>query len=204
MEQYTGIKFDVIFIQGLVPEFSVCDELTKWGSILADKGCIPTYPNPDDPHKISSAGNLSMRVGNSFLITAAGSNLGQLSSDDFVEILDVDIERKLIRAIGIKDPSSETMLHGSIYQKREDVHVIFHGHNQEILKQCGALGLKSTRQWFPYGTRELVESVCAEMGENEQFLIMKDHGFLSFGKTCQQAGNLVIKVLQKIQNFAGV
>lgn len=201
MEQYSGIKFNVAFLQKKVPDFYNQKELIEWGRILAEKGCIPTYPNPDNPKKLSSAGNLSLRIGDRFIITAAGSNLGKLTARDFVEIINVDIERKSITSLGVKAPSSETMLHYSIYQMRNDAQVILHGHHQEMIQHCDELGLKSTEQWFPYGTQELMESVCAVLGEKEQFLIMKDHGFLSFGKTCQQAGNLVIQVLSKIEKL---
>ncbi len=199
MEQYQGVKFKVQFIEEKILDFPIQNELITWGKRLSEMGCIPTYPHPEDPHIISSAGNLSARIGNRFIITAAGSNLGKLTNDDFVEILKVDIYSKTITANGIKEPSSETMLHNSIYQKRHDVQVIFHGHHKEMLGQCEKLGLKSTKRWYPYGTLELMESVSEVLGKNSNIIIMKDHGFLSFGKTCQQAGNLVIQVLSKIK-----
>lgn len=199
MEQYQGVKFKVQFIEEKILDFPIQNELITWGKKLSKLGCIPTYPHPEDPRIISSAGNLSARIGDRFIITAAGSNLGKLTNDDFVEILKVDIYSKTITANGIKEPSSETMLHNSIYQKRHDVQVIFHGHNQELLTLCSQIGLVSTKKWHPYGTRELMESVCEVLGKNSNIIIMKDHGFLSFGKTCQQAGNLVIQVLLKIK-----
>ena len=105
---------------------------------------------------------------------------------------------------GVEQPSSETILHHSIYQKRHDVQVIFHGHNQELLKYCEQLRLKSTKKWYPYGTLEMMESVCEVLGEDDNILIIKDHGFLSFGKTCQQAGNFIINALNRIEEISGV
>ncbi len=199
MEQYQGIKFKVRFFEEKVLNLSIQKELIKWGQKLSDLGCIPTYPHPENPTKISSAGNLSARIGNRFIITAAGSNLGALDYKDFVEIINVDIPLKQIDANGVEEPSSETILHHSIYQKRDDVQVIFHGHNQELLKYCEQLRLKSTKKWYPYGTLELMEAVCKVLGEDDNIFIMKDHGFLSFGKTCQQAGENIIQVLSKME-----
>jgi len=198
MEQYQGIKFKVQFIEDRMLDFPIQNELIAWGKKLSKLGCIPTYPHPENPRIISSAGNLSARIGDRFIITSAGSNLGELTQADFTEIIHVDVHTKVIKAIGVAQPSSETMLHNSIYQKREDVQVIFHGHNQTLLTRCSQMGLISTKKWYPYGTRELMESVCNVLGKNN-IIIMKDHGFLSFGKTCQQAGNLVIQVLLKIK-----
>ena len=201
MEQYQGIKFNVRFLNERVLDYPIQKELIEWGKKLSKLGCIPTYPNPENPGLISSAGNLSARIGDRFIITAAGSNLGELSNNNFVEVWDVDMSEKLIQAKGSEEPSSETMLHYSIYQKRNDVQVIFHGHNQQLLAQCSQLGLKSTKKWYPYGTLELMNSVCDMIKENDRFLIMKDHGFLSFGKTCQQAGENIIQVLSKVEKI---
>jgi len=199
MEQYQGIKFSVRFSEKKIIDFPIQQELIKWGKKLSELGCIPTYPHPENPLITSSAGNLSARIGDRFIITAAGSNLGALAEKDFVEIINVDISSRQIDVNGTEEPSSETMLHYSIYQKRSDVQIIFHGHNQHLLEHCSQLGLKSTKKWYPYGTLELMESVCDALGENDSILIMKDHGFLSFGKTCQQAGENIIQVLSDIE-----
>jgi Ribulose-5-phosphate 4-epimerase and related epimerases and aldolases len=199
MEQYQGIKFKVRFLDERVQNYPILDELIGWGEKLSKLGCIPTYPHPNIPDKISSAGNLSTRIGDWFIITAAGSNLGALTYKNFVEIIDVNIPSRQIDVKGVEEPSSETMLHYSIYQKRHDVQVIFHGHNKQLLAQCSRLGLKSTKKWYPYGTLELMESVCEVLGKDDTILIMKDHGFLSFGKTCQQAGENIIQVLTEME-----
>ncbi len=201
MEQYQGIKFNVRFLDERVLDYPIQKELIGWGEKLSKLGCIPTYPNPENPVIISSAGNLSARIGDRFIITAAGSNLGVLTKKDFIEIINIDIHSRQIDVNGTEEPSSETMLHYSIYQKRNDVQVIFHGHNQQLLAHCSQLGLKSTKKWYPYGTLELMESVCEVLGKDDTILIMKDHGFLSFGKTCQQAGENIIQDLSEIKNI---
>ena len=201
MEQYQGIKFNVRFLDERVLDYPIQKELIGWGEKLSKLGCIPTYPNPENPVIISSAGNLSARIGDRFIITAAGSNLGVLTKKDFIEIINIDIHSRQIDVNGTEEPSSETMLHYSIYQKRNDVQVIFHGHNQQLLVHCKNLGLRSTKEFHPYGTLELMESVCEVLGKDDTILIMKDHGFLSFGKTCQQAGENIIQVLSEIKNI---
>ena len=198
MEHYQGIKFKVQFLEKKILDFPVQNELIAWGKKLSELGCIPTYPHPEHPRIISSSGNLSARINDKFIITSAGSNLGELTQADFAEIIHVDVHAEVIEAIGVAQPSSETMLHNSIYQKREEVQVIFHGHNQALLTRCSQIGLISTKKWYPYGTRELMESVCEVLGKNN-IIIMKDHGFLSFGKTCQQAGEIIIRVLTEIE-----
>ena len=199
MEQYRGIKFDVNVIDTIFPNFPEQKDLITWGRKLCELGCIPTYPDPIDHDRTCSAGNLSIRSDDHFIITAAGSHLGKLSDTDFVEVLDVDVDAQLITAAGMLEPSSETMLHGEIYTFRKDIRVIFHGHNDLILKYADTLGLRSTKKHYPYGSVKLLQSVIHILNESVDFIVMKNHGFISLGKTCQEAGNLVIKVLSKIE-----
>jgi len=203
MEHYKGIKFAVRFAEKKLLDFPIQKELIAWGEKLSKLDCIPTYPHPENPHIISSAGNLSARIDGKFIVTSAGSNLGVLTQKNFVEIIDVDVHTETIQAIGIEQPSSETMLHNEIYKKREDILVILHGHNDLILQYAQELGLKSTRNHYPYGTIKLTESVTEILKDDDEFLIMKGHGFLSFGKTCQQAGENIIRVLNKITKISG-
>ena len=50
-----------------------------------------------------------------------------------------------------------------------------------------------------YGTVALVQGVLDVLGENN-FLIMKNHGFISLGKTMQEAGELSLKMLERCEN----
>ncbi len=203
MEQYQGIKFDVRFIADEIPQFEEIEELVTWGKKLSDFECIATYSAPDNENCLCSAGNLSVRKEDHFIITSAGSNLGKLTKDDFVEVVNVDLTTKLIAVKGTTEPSSETMLHNEIYQKRDDIKVIFHGHNDCILEFAKKLGIRSTIEQYPYGTVDLMESVIQVLDDEISFLIMKGHGFLSFGKTCQQAGEQIINVLKEIHEVRG-
>jgi len=199
MERYKGIKFNVRFIDRTIPNFSQQKDLMRWGRKLSELGCIPIYSDPTDYTRICSAGNLSVRNDDDLIITAAGSNLSKLRENDFVEVIDVDIEATLITVKGMHEPSSETMLHNEIYKKRDDVNVIFHGHNSMILQNADALGLRSTKQHYPYGSVELVRSVLDILDKRNGFFIMKEHGFISLGKTCHEAGHLIINVLKNIK-----
>ena len=104
MEHYKGIKFAVRFAEKKLLDFPIQKELIAWGEKLSKLDCIPTYPHPENPHIISSAGNLSARIDGKFIITSAGSNLGALTQKNFVEIIDVDVHTQTIQAIGIEQP----------------------------------------------------------------------------------------------------
>lgn len=178
---YHGVKFKTEFISCEIPHDPRIEELKKWCKIFHDLNLAPAY-------KGGSFGNLSFRLkegGNEFIIT--GSKIGlkdNLTNNCFVKVVNCDFKNNLILAQGSREPSSESLLHFAIYQKRKDVNAVFHGHN------CEKLNLKNvveTKEEKPYGTIELVDSVLEVLGQNN-FIIMKNHGFLMLGKSMGEAG----------------
>ena len=116
-----------------------------------------------------------------------------------MEVKNVDLKQKKISVNGKKEPSSETMLHYAIYQKRNDINAIFHGHCKELLENFIELGLKSTLHPAPYGSLKLVNSTM-EVLNNENFLIMIDHGFLSLGESPEEAGSIILNINNKLKD----
>ncbi|MFC1768960.1 class II aldolase/adducin family protein [Nanoarchaeota archaeon] len=190
-ESYKGTKFVTIFVKKQVLNNEKIDELIHWCKRFDEEGLAPLHPK-------GSAGNLSFRSERGFIITASGSVLGEISKEDFVEVVNVD--GKNIEVNGIKEPSSESLLHSAIYEKRKDVNAIFHGHSIDILREYEELGLVSTKKEEPYGTIELVNSVLDVLGEHD-VVIMKNHGFLTFGRDMEEAGNNALNVLEQARKL---
>ena len=200
MEEYIGTKFQTIFLGKDILRVPKINELKKWGKKISEMGFIPHYKNEKEPNRLSSAGNLSFRNNNGFIITASYSDLFNLQDEDFVEVKNVDLKQKKIWVNGTKEPSSETMLHHAIYQERNDVNAIFHGHSDKLLKNYKKLRLISTKYEATYGTIELINSVL-EVLKVENFLIIKNHGFLSLGNAINRAGNEIMNINIRLRNI---
>ena len=99
-----------------------------------------------------------------------------------------------------RDPSSESMMHFEIYSRRGDVGAIFHGHDREITAYGSLLGLPRTEEEEPSGTTSLLREVMAVLGD-ENFIVMKNHGFLSLGRTMDEAGNLALRIHREIREI---
>lgn len=156
-----------------------------------------TKKKKDTMGEQGSAGNISFRHKDGFIITAAYADISKLKLKDFVFIKEVDIEKRIVRAIGLREPSSETMMHSAIYDKRKDVKAIFHGHNDKILRNSSTLDLVSTKEFAEYGTVKLIDSVMEVLRRNT-FIILKDHGFLSLGKDIDQCVMKILQINKKI------
>ncbi len=194
-EKYEGVRFSTFFIDEVEPEFN--DELKllmHWCSVFDKENLAPTFQN-------GSAGNLSFRISpdrNAFVIT--GTSIGikyRLSADKFVSVWDVDLNKKIVYAEGFREPSSESMLHFAIYKKRPDVQAIFHGHCDEIIN-AEIYNNITTKNETPYGSIELINEVL-KIIEKENFIIIRNHGFISLGSDIDEAGNRVLEELQKVR-----
>jgi hypothetical protein len=146
-EQYQGVKFRVEFQEERAPQDPRLNELMGWYNLSREYNLSPIIDG-------TCAGNLSFRTNNGFIITGSQIGLDRLTEDCFVHILECDLDEGLIRAIGTRNPSSETFMHFLLYQQRPDVNAVFHGHSPEILQANSRLTPKipETEQEVPYGT----------------------------------------------------
>jgi L-fuculose-phosphate aldolase len=134
------------------------------------------------------SGNMSKRIGDKILITAHESYLGVLQEDD---ILMIDEEGKIVE--GDKEPTSEKLLHMSIYQqfpqKNVAIHVhpphtvhYFHYHDTltpTTLEERVYLGkINAITQQTP--TIMDLAPVHKALGNND-IVVIKDHGVVAIG-----------------------
>lgn len=190
------VKFKVEFVSKSPPCDNRIADLRNWCDCFNQMGLTPKLGNTG-----RCLGNLSFRLEPglaSFIITGSGlESKDMLSCVDFVKVLDADPDRMRVIAQGAKDPSSESMMHSMIYKKRSDIGAIFHGHDKEIVRNANKLGLPVTSHEELPGTVELLREVEKILG-NEMFVVMKNHGFLSFGKTMDDAGKLALKIKSQL------
>jgi L-fuculose-phosphate aldolase len=160
--------------------------LIKVGKELSKSGLTP-----------NATGNLSIRFGKRVVITSTGSNLGLLGPNDFVEAIDYDPSRNLAFVIGEKQPSSELPMHWLIYNNFRDVQTVIHIYDKRVLKWAeGKKNLPLTHRVQPYGTLELALEALKVL-KHSKYVILKQHGVLSVGKTINEAYEEVINYHRK-------
>ncbi len=92
-------------------EGKIKEELIKFGKEAHEKNLI-----------WGSSGNVSHRLDEgTFLISAKGAHLGELTRDDFIAINIENEESK-----DDQKPSLETRMHREIYRTKEDMNAVFH------------------------------------------------------------------------------
>lgn len=156
-----------------------------------------------DSHLVSAAGgNISMRLGDRYFITATNAPLRSLMPED---ILEVDIGGNVVgENYGGKRPSKEAVLHLTVFKHRSDIDSVIHVHPVNSIvcslampndfpivtvsaqKKVGKVG------YIPFadpGSRELVDGAVkalTEGGDSVKTLIMEGHGIIVFDKGMEQ------------------
>lgn len=142
-------------------------------------------------------GNISVRLSDdSLAITSSGASKGFLTVGDVIMI---DMNGNLLQ--GEKPPSSENLLHLSIYRRRLDVMSVVHAHPiyvtafavsgiplaqpilPEIVQSIGEIPLC---EFALPGTEDLARTVIPYLERHNAFML-KNHGAVTVGKSLEEA-----------------
>ncbi|HEU4964732.1 MAG TPA: class II aldolase/adducin family protein [Bacilli bacterium] len=135
----------------------------------------------------TTAGCISMRVDEGFLVTASGAKLGELADEDVTLVLDCQADANRVFWSGNKAPSSETPLHAELYDKFPDVNAVLHTHCPELTYSSYFKSYRTSR-FYSYGTFEFGAGVAREMQERDlSVIVAKDHGQVVIGSTFEEA-----------------
>lgn len=189
---YVGRKFKTEFRSKELPEDTRMYEAMDLGGRLSKMGLLPKEGG-------GHAGNMSFRNNRGFVITAGGIDKGKLTPMNFVQVLTCNLSEEKVIAEGELEPSSETMMHFLIYEKRKDVGAIVHVHDHEVARAWEKLNVKSTPREHPYGTIELAREVVESIG-SRSYILIKGHGVLAAGKSLWEAGRLILTYHESAQN----
>jgi len=172
----------IIYTSGQLKE-----QIIAIGKKLVDTGLV-----------LATWGNISCRIPKtpSFFITPSGIPYYDLKTADLVQL---DFTGKCLE--GTRKPSTESLLHGAVYQKRPDVQAIVHTHSNyaaafavvraeipPILEEMAQLiggPVKVARYALP-GTGELAEH-AVEALEDRNAVLLANHGVVAVGRTLDEA-----------------
>lgn len=193
METYQGVKFSFEQVADSCPDHQLLPLLDRWVMLFSQLGLAPV-------HSTGAYGNQSFRTsGSSFIITRSGMFPGKhFDPANYTLVEAFDRKNLSFTTRGSSPPSSESFLHRLIYEENNAVQAIFHGHSELLNTRARQLNIAVTDKFYDYGTIELAESALAVMQQGCSFFILKDHGFVSLGKTLDEAGQQALSYYRKL------
>ena len=184
------IRFNTVFVSNKILSDPKIDELKEWSKKFQKNGLTPEVGG-------NYTGNLSFRSKEGVVITTSGlKNKEKLTDNCFVYMKDYNEKNNTFYIEGKKQPSSELIMHYLIYKTCEDINAVFHGHNDVIVKNAKKLKLPITGKEYEWGTIQLAKEVLKVLGDNK-LVVLKNHGFVSLGKTMKEAGELALVTLTR-------
>lgn len=188
MPGYNGPLFDTVFVSKDVPRHAWVRELIRWGKVFSDLSLAPSYGE-------GSHGNMSFRSPGGCIITSTKSHMGGLREEDFVEIVDARRSggRMTVFCKGRRTPSTDSYIHYVIYRSRPRLGAILHGHDMPVLEKSARMKLARTPRERESGSHELFEEIMQALGRR-RYLILRNHGILSFGRTPREAGERALRI----------
>jgi len=176
LERYIGVKFHVKIVEKDIEEQAI------HGFLNIDK-MVGEHIDPK-----ANEGNLSIRYNGGFLIKRTGTRLAHLHEEDVVFVEKVDDNN--VFSTGM--PSSESIMHYEIYATRNDVEIILHFHDEELLKK----EFESEVGPFPYGTKELAVAV-SEAALDHDIIKIREHGFVILAKNKEELKEKLLGCLSR-------
>jgi ribulose-5-phosphate 4-epimerase/fuculose-1-phosphate aldolase len=140
----------------------------------------------DNGLSIGTGGNISERMQGGILIKSGGSRLCCMKPEDVVFVSAV--ENNKVYFLGSKKPSSETMMHWYIYEKRKDINAIAHVNAGPV----DGKDIFVTPIEIAWGTKELGEDTSRFLADRDVVMI-KNHGVIAVGKTLYEATKKIIE-----------
>ncbi|MEU7580767.1 class II aldolase/adducin family protein [Streptomyces sp. NPDC041068] len=143
---------------------------------------------------VGTSGNVSVRVGDTILVTPSGVPYDRLRPED---VVGVDIEGR--RTIGELSPTSELPMHLAIY-RATDAGAVVHTHAVHatavsmLVRELPAVhymtgvlgGPPRVAPYALYGTEELAENMLRALRDRTGCLL-QNHGTVTYGDTLSQA-----------------
>ncbi|WP_058308540.1 class II aldolase/adducin family protein [Gracilibacillus massiliensis] len=144
---------------------------------------------------VGAGGNLSMRDGAYMYISPSGFDLQEIEEEQWVK---VDIETG--KVLSDLKPSSELLMHLECFRRRSDIDSVLHAHpSYSVGVSSASKDIPSMFPDFPamiknvkyldymIPTTHVLADAVAEVIEETDVVVMRNHGVLTVGKTMKEA-----------------
>ena len=185
LDGYIGIKFQAECISSKLPFRCIkcISSFKEDGKILFDNDMAP-----------ANGGNMSLRYEKGFLITASECNLGHIEDNEISYVEEYSLKDKLVKYRGKRPPSSETFLHGLLFNEKKDILSVIHAHDKVATSMDLTGVIHETEREELYGTVELANLCLETFRKGSDIIILKNHGYVAAGSSLSSVTEVIVKM----------
>jgi len=176
----TNLSFQTFYVSQEQSNCPLVSDIIRIGKKFEEHGLLK-----------NNSGVISLGYGKRILINGNDVSLANVKGEDILEIVDYDPVKKIVLAIGQKEPHIETPVHWIIHHARNDVNAIIQLNDENLVKRRSKK-LPTTEKEYPPGSLELAKEILKALRTSKSIAI-KDKGALFVGTCLKEAEGLVLK-----------
>ncbi|MCK4365387.1 MAG: hypothetical protein KAW45_05005 [Thermoplasmatales archaeon] len=134
----------------------------------------------------------SQRYGKRVLIDSFKDKKGEIR-DNFLEIVDYDPIKKVLLAMGPKEPRIETPLHWMIHHARSEVNTVVQINDKELSEKLKKT--PKTEKDYSVVTLEQIKEVLKHLRDSKK-VILKNQGVIFVGNDINEVEKLILEVIK--------
>ena len=134
----------------------------------------------------------SQRYGKRVLINSFNDKKGEIK-DNFLEIVDYDPIKKVLLAMGPKEPRIETPLHWLIHHARSEVNTVVQINDKELSEKLKKI--PKTEKDYSVVTLEQIKEVLKHLRDSKK-VIIKKQGVIFVGNDINEVEKLILEVIK--------
>lgn len=141
--------------------------------------------------------SVSLRYGKRILMTAKNIDFRKIKDEDFLEIIDYDPFKKVLMAIGLKEPRIETPIHWLIHHARNEVNAIIQIDDMQLV---GQLEKKTPipEKDYPMGSLEQIKEILRLLSNSKKILI-NNQSAIFIGSNMKDVEDLLLSTYEEMK-----
>ena len=100
----------------------------------------------------------------------------------------------MVKYRGKRPPSSETFLHGLLFNEKKDILSVIHAHDKVATSMDLTGVIQETEREEQYGTVELANLCLETFRKGSDIIILKNHGYVAAGSSLSSVTEVIVKM----------
>lgn len=182
---------------------AIMAELNGWRALLRRLGVIAQEADRYEGYGFGSVSFRDPENPEQFYISASQTGgLPSLDDEQMVLVTRCNPARSWVDATGYQPPSSETLIHGMLYQADPRLHWVVHGHCAELWQHYKELNLLCTAPGVADASAAMGDAAVEllQLNQSRPFAFVtlgQEDGVFACGATIRDVSNLLVNLLAR-------